>query len=47
MKIFLQTIQDLLHESGFVQLLSLDGLKTLVMFAIAGTLIYLAIARKF
>ena len=47
MKKFLKTIQDLLHESGFVQLLSLDGLKTLVMFAIAGTLIYLAIARKF
>lgn len=47
MNIFFQTIRDLILESGFAQMISGDGFKTLIMFVISGVLIYLAIARKF
>lgn len=47
MNIFFQAIHDLLVESGFMQLFTADGYKALIMFVIAGVLIYLAIAKKF
>lgn len=47
MSIFIETIQKLAHDSGFALLLGPDGWKTIVMFLIAGVLIYLAIAKQF
>ncbi len=42
---FAELIQDMF--SGIFYLMSVDGLKTLAMFAIAGILIYLAIAKDY
>lgn len=47
MDIFVETIQSLVSDSGFAQLFSADGWKTIVMLVIAGVLIYLAIAKQF
>lgn len=47
MDIFINTLVHLAEQSGFTQLFSGDGWKTLVMLAIAGVLIYLAIAKQF
>lgn len=47
MNIFIETIQKLAQDSGFALLLGPDGWKTIIMFVIAGSLIYLAIAKQF
>ncbi len=45
--IFIQTIKDLLFDSGFAQLGSIDGLKSLIMIGIACVCIYAAIAKGY